>query len=126
MARSKFSSQFLTFSSVNHYSAIIAYSCTTAPPQKCAIVLAFSHHRCLKLWAPCLTSACLLTGPGSSSIPLLLFQQECVWLNRKENKHINSFIHSFIHQWFYSPLLGPGLFFSFVIIFTQTVGLLGQ
>jgi hypothetical protein len=34
--------------------------------------------------------------------------------------------HSFIHQWLYSPLLGPGLFFTFVIFFTQTVGLLGQ
>jgi hypothetical protein len=34
--------------------------------------------------------------------------------------------HSFIHQSLYSPLLGPGLFFSFVIFFTQTVGLLGQ
>jgi hypothetical protein len=33
---------------------------------------------------------------------------------------------SFIHQWLYSPLLGPGLFFSFVIIFTQTIGLLGR
>jgi hypothetical protein len=33
-------------------------------------------------------------------------------------------IHSFINQWLYSPLLGPGLFFSFVIFFTQTVGLL--
>jgi hypothetical protein len=32
--------------------------------------------------------------------------------------------HGFIHQWLYSPLLGPGLFFSFVIFFTQTVGLL--
>jgi hypothetical protein len=32
----------------------------------------------------------------------------------------------FIHQWLYTPLLGPGLFFSFVIFFTQTVGLLGQ
>jgi hypothetical protein len=33
---------------------------------------------------------------------------------------------SFIHQCFYTPLLGPGLFFSFVIFFffTQTVGLL--
>jgi hypothetical protein len=31
---------------------------------------------------------------------------------------------SFIHQWLYSPLLGPGLFFSVAIIFTQTVGLL--
>jgi hypothetical protein len=28
---------------------------------------------------------------------------------------INSFIS--IHQWLYSPLLGPGLFFSFVIFF---------
>jgi hypothetical protein len=26
------------------------------------------------------------------------------------------YIHSFIHQWLYSPLLGPGLFFSFVIL----------
>jgi hypothetical protein len=34
--------------------------------------------------------------------------------------------HSFIHQWLYSTLLGPGLFFSFVIFFTQTVGLLGR
>jgi hypothetical protein len=37
-----------------------------------------------------------------------------------------SFIHSFIHQRLYSLLLGPGLFFSFVIFFTQTVGLLGR
>jgi hypothetical protein len=28
-----------------------------------------------------------------------------------------NFIHSFIHQWLYSPLLGPGLSFSFVIFF---------
>jgi hypothetical protein len=28
-------------------------------------------------------------------------------------------VHSFIHQWLYSPLLGPGLFFSFVIVFTD-------
>jgi hypothetical protein len=38
---------------------------------------------------------------------------------------LHSFIHSFIHQWLYSTLLGPGLFFSFVIFLTQTVGLLG-
>jgi hypothetical protein len=37
-----------------------------------------------------------------------------------------TFIHSFIHQCFYSSLLGPGLFFRFVIFFTQTAGLLGQ
>jgi hypothetical protein len=36
------------------------------------------------------------------------------------------FIHSFVHQWLYSLLMGPGLFFSSVIIFfTQTAGLLG-
>jgi hypothetical protein len=34
-------------------------------------------------------------------------------------------IHSFIHQWLCSPLLGPGLFLSFVMFFTQTVRLLG-
>jgi hypothetical protein len=39
---------------------------------------------------------------------------------------IHSFIHSFIHKWLYGPLLDPGLFFSFAIIFTQTVGLLGR
>jgi hypothetical protein len=33
---------------------------------------------------------------------------------------------SIIHQWLYSPLLDPGLFSSFVIIFTQTVGRLGR
>jgi hypothetical protein len=34
------------------------------------------------------------------------------------------FVHLFING--YRPLLGPGLFFSFVIFFTQTVGLPGQ
>jgi hypothetical protein len=33
---------------------------------------------------------------------------------------------SFIHQWLYNSLLGPGLFFSSVIISTQTVGLRGR
>jgi hypothetical protein len=32
----------------------------------------------------------------------------------------------FIHQWLYRPLLSSGLFFSFVIFFTQSVGVLGQ
>jgi hypothetical protein len=36
------------------------------------------------------------------------------------------FIHSSINQWLYSPLLGSGIFFSLVIFFTQTVGLLGR
>jgi hypothetical protein len=39
---------------------------------------------------------------------------------------IHSFVHSFIHQWLYSTLLGPALFFSFVIFFVQTVGLPGR
>jgi hypothetical protein len=33
---------------------------------------------------------------------------------------------SFIFQWLCRPLLGPGLFFSFLIFVTQTVGLLGR
>jgi hypothetical protein len=35
----------------------------------------------------------------------------------------DSFIHSFIHQWLYSILLGTGLFFTFVIVFKSSVGL---
>jgi hypothetical protein len=35
-------------------------------------------------------------------------------------------LNLFVHQWLYSSLLGPGLFFSFVIFFIQTVGLLGR
>jgi hypothetical protein len=34
--------------------------------------------------------------------------------------------YSFIHQWYYRPLLGPSLFFSFIIFFLQSVGPLGQ
>jgi hypothetical protein len=46
---------------------------------------------------------------------------ELYWLT-----NVKQLFHLFIHQWFYSPLLGPGLFFNVVIIFTQTVGLLGR
>jgi hypothetical protein len=35
-------------------------------------------------------------------------------------------LFSFIRQWLYSLLLCPGLFFSFVIFFTQTLELLGR
>jgi hypothetical protein len=42
-----------------------------------------------------------------------------------ENKVLRStYSPSLIRQWLYSPLLGPGLFFNFVIFFTQTVGFL--
>jgi hypothetical protein len=36
------------------------------------------------------------------------------------------YVKSFIHQWLYSALLAPALFFSPVIILTQSVGLLGR
>jgi hypothetical protein len=54
-----------------------------------------------------------------------------VWIHQIENRNQcdlfwRIFIHSFIHQCLYSPLLGPGLFFSSEIFFTQTVGLLGR
>jgi hypothetical protein len=39
------------------------------------------------------------------------------------NYHI---VFSFIHQWLCSPLFDPGLFFSSVMFFTQTAGLLGR
>jgi hypothetical protein len=44
------------------------------------------------------------------------------------NDHYTTYIliRSFIHEGLYSPLLGPGLFFSSIIIFTQTVGLFGR
>jgi hypothetical protein len=41
-------------------------------------------------------------------------------------QYIGIYIYSFIHQLLYSPLLGPGLFFNFVIFSTQTVELLGR
>jgi hypothetical protein len=47
------------------------------------------------------------------------------WINFCWEDNITS-IHSLIHQRHYSLLLGPGLFFSFVIFLTQTVALLGR
>jgi hypothetical protein len=35
------------------------------------------------------------------------------------------YIHPFIRQWLYRPLLGPGIFLSLVIFFTQTIEFLG-
>jgi hypothetical protein len=35
-------------------------------------------------------------------------------------------VDSFIHQWLYKPLLGPGLFLSFINFFVQSVGPLGR
>jgi hypothetical protein len=45
--------------------------------------------------------------------------EEIIYDNNQQQwtSYILLFIHSFIHQWLYSPLLGPGLFFSFVIFF---------
>jgi hypothetical protein len=56
----------------------------------------------------------------SKSSPVLLNSiLTCMFL---ENSVLLIFIH-FFHQWFF---LGPGLFFSSVIFFTQTVGFLGR
>jgi hypothetical protein len=46
------------------------------------------------------------------------------WMNTKEFSFCCWLIH-FIRQWLYKYLMGPGLFFMFVIFFTQTVELLG-
>jgi hypothetical protein len=55
------------------------------------------------------------------NIYILIYKGSYYW------SYVHSFIHSFIHQWLYSPLLGPGLLFSFGNnFFTQTVGLLGR
>jgi hypothetical protein len=43
-----------------------------------------------------------------------------------ESLSLLSILSSFIHQWLYSSLLGPGLFFTFVIFFTLSIGLLGR
>jgi hypothetical protein len=48
--------------------------------------------------------------------------QFCCFFLRKNLKVINSFIH----QWLCSPLLDPGLFFSFVVFFTESVGFIGR
>jgi hypothetical protein len=56
---------------------------------------------------------------------MLLLSEVTITLSFPNEVLIIYLIH-FIHQWLYSPLLGPDLFFSFVIIFTQTVGLLGR
>jgi hypothetical protein len=59
------------------------------------------------------TGLCV-TQPGRVCTTLSRLFQLCIY------------VRSFFHQWHYSPLLGPGLFFSFVTFFTQTVGLLGR
>jgi hypothetical protein len=60
---------------------------------------------------------------------VLSYQQlhyEYLYICSLFNDDVNNANYTFIHQWLYSPLLGPGVFFSVAIIFTQTVGLLGR
>jgi hypothetical protein len=52
------------------------------------------------------------------------YKMKAMAYHKAENTR--SFFVHFVHQWLYSPLLGPGLFFAFVIFLTQTVGLLGR
>jgi hypothetical protein len=53
---------------------------------------------------------------------LLIARFETVTLFQNKLSFINetpfSNIHSFVHQWPYRPLLGPGRFFSFIIMYT--------
>jgi hypothetical protein len=52
-------------------------------------------------------------------------QTHCISITSESQYDIQ--IHSFIHSSItLHPSLGPGLFFSFVIMFTQSVGLLGR
>jgi hypothetical protein len=54
-------------------------------------------------------------------------KKEISYPYRKPNPaFVHSFFHSFTHQWFYSRLLGPIVFLSIVIFFTQTAGHLGR
>jgi hypothetical protein len=58
------------------------------------------------------------------------YRKEIFLFSRAYRQYLGSvrlqprFIHSFIHRWFYSPLFGPGLFSSFVIICTQMIKIL--
>jgi hypothetical protein len=55
-----------------------------------------------------------------------LYPRRYITLHNHRCENLKSFIHSFIHHWLYNPSFGPGLLFSFVIFFTQTVGLPGR
>jgi hypothetical protein len=52
---------------------------------------------------------------------LTKIRKNIISLSLKLRVETVNFYHSFIHQWLYSPLLGSGLFFGFVIFF-YTVG----
>jgi hypothetical protein len=48
-------------------------------------------------------------------------------IKRKINKEVKTLINLFFHhQFHYNPLLGPGLFCNYIIIFIQMVGLFGR
>jgi hypothetical protein len=58
----------------------------------------------------------------TSSVTVCQYQASCSrdvrCYNSKSFSWCISFMNSFIHQWLYSPLLGPGLFFSSVTFYT--------
>jgi hypothetical protein len=62
------------------------------------------------------------TSRSENSVPFLNPKLHC----RVHNRALLMCVYSFIHQWLYSPLLRPGLFFSFVIFFMRSVGPLGR
>jgi hypothetical protein len=46
--------------------------------------------------------------------------------DKGETSYVCNIVKAYFFQWLLQPIQGPGLFFSSVIIFTQTVGLLGR
>jgi hypothetical protein len=58
-------------------------------------------------------------------VVMCMWTRELSFTKAKPNLLIINII-SFVHRWLYSPLLGPGLFFSFVIFFSHSVELLGR
>jgi hypothetical protein len=65
-----------------------------------------------------------MPGRSRSTVKVVFFYYCATKIAPTKLTFIQPF-HSFIHQWLYSPLLGPGLSFSCVIIFTHTVGFIG-
>jgi hypothetical protein len=85
------------------------------------------YTKCIKLWHnehKVYPAVCPLDLPPKVQNE---FNSDCVICFRTVyTRQPDLFIYSFIHQFLYSPLLGPGLFFSSVIFFIQSVGLLGR
>jgi hypothetical protein len=88
------------------------------------VVLSFWLYHQIPLCLPLLTqcTTCCTHLVILDLIRLIILMKEYKLLSSS----LCSFLHLFIHQWLYSLFLGPGLFFSYVIFFTQAAGLLAR